>query len=137
MRKEFKLRRYWTDYRIKLKIGAYENGNLAIYMFRWDKKEKCWLPWEQLTANLEETCEKNHAFVDTNYNGEEIQTWILRYGLAMPTGKTGECGLCTYPEYRFRENVLRKLDREGYGEYLAGLEKREAGKGRSEDRQSA
>ena len=134
MRKVLKLRRYWKDYRITLRVGFYEKGNLAIQMLYWDKKEKCWLPWDSLTVNLEGRREKDHAFIDTNHNGEEILAWILRHGLAAPTGKEQQSGLCTYPEYRFREKALMEFDKDGYEEYLEyleeleKLEKRRAGK---------
>lgn len=128
MRKVFKLKKYWEDYRITLRVSFYQKGNLAIQMLYWDKKERCWLPWDSLTVNLEGKREKDHAFIDTNNHGEEILAWILRYGLAVPTGKEQQSGFCIYPEYRFREKVLRELDKEGYEEYLAELEKRSAGK---------
>lgn len=128
MRKVFKLKKYWENYRITLRVRFYQKGNLAIQMLYWDKEEKCWMPWDSLTVNLEGTREKDHAFIDTNNNGEEILAWILRYGLAVPTGKEQQSGFCTYPEYRFREKVLREIDKDGYEEYLAELEKRRAGK---------
>lgn len=66
---------------------------------------------------------KDHAFIDTNADSE-FPTWLIRHGLAIPTGRTMQSGFCTYPEYRFRANRLQELDLEGYAGYLNNFERR-------------
>lgn len=137
MGKILKLKKYWHVYRIALKVTCYEKRNLAVQMLYWNRKYKCWLPWESLTVNLDGKREKNYAFIDTNYNGEEILPWIVRYRLAVPTGRTRQYGLCTYPEYRFREEALRRFDKKGYERYLMELEKCRARNGKKDKKKSA
>ena len=67
--------------------------------------------------------QKDHAFIDTNADSE-FPTWLIRHGLAIPTGRTMQSGFCTYPEYRFRANRLQELDPEGYAGYLKNFERR-------------
>ena len=77
-------------------------------------------PWATLTVNLPGQRQKGHAFIDTNADSE-FPTWLIRHGLAIPTGRTMQSGFCTYPEYRFRANRLQELDPEGYAGYLKNL----------------
>ena len=67
---------------------------------------------------MEGAREKDCAFIDVNNNGEAILAWIIRYGLAVPTGVRKNSGYCSYPEYRFKETVLREIDQEGYDDYI-------------------
>ena len=80
-------------------------------------------PWATLTVNLPGQRQKDHAFIDTNADSE-FPTWLIRHGLAIPTGRTMQSGFCTYPEYRFRANRLQELDPEGYAGYLKNFERR-------------
>ena len=80
-------------------------------------------PWATLTVNLPGQRQKGHAFIDTNADSE-FPTWLIRHGLAIPTGRTMQSGFCTYPEYRFRANRLQELDPEGYAGYLKNFERR-------------
>ena len=68
--------------------------------------------------NLEGKREKDCAFIDTNHNGQEILVWIIRNGLAVPAGRYGRSGYCSYPEYRFKETLLREIDPKGYEDYI-------------------
>lgn len=77
-----------------------------------------------LTVNLDSVRPQNCAFIDTNNNGEEILAWIIRHGLAVPTGTYARSGYCQYPEYRFRPERLLEIDPEGYSAYLHDWRKR-------------
>ena len=99
----------------------YLNGNLAIQMVTWESGDP--EPWATLTVNLPGQRQKDHAFIDTNADSE-FPTWLIRHGLAIPTGRTMQSGFCTYPEYRFRANRLQELDPEGYAGYLKNFERR-------------
>lgn len=114
--KTFPYEKYGTTRPIQLQITSYLNGNLAIEMITWEDGHP--EPWNTLTVNFSHLCEKNHAFIDTNNNGQQILSWIVRNGLAVPTGVTTQSGFCTYPEYRFREDRLREIDPDGYETYL-------------------
>lgn len=98
-------------------------GNLAIQLFSWqdDYLEQ----WSTLTVNLDGIREKDCAFIDINNNGEDILVWITRYGLAVPTGSWKRSGYCSYPEYRFKETLLRESDSEGYANYVTELKQRD------------
>ncbi|MFR5631424.1 MAG: DUF4313 domain-containing protein [Monoglobales bacterium] len=114
--RRFELKKYGKSNMISLEVGSYMEGNLAIMMNVWEGKLS--EPWNVLTVNLMGIRDKNCAFIDTNNNGQEILAWIVRNGLAVPTGSYGSSGYCAYPEYRFREDALRECDPEGYEEYL-------------------
>ena len=116
MERRFELKKYGKVYSISLEVNSYIDGNLAIQMYSWEDGYP--EPWDLLTVNLDGMREKDCAFIDTNHNGQEILAWIIRYGLAVPTGRYGRSGFCSYPEYRFKETVLREIDPDGYADYI-------------------
>ena len=101
-----------------LQVRSYLNGNLAIQMIICEDGE----PWNTLTVNLGGTCKKDCAFIDTNNNGDSILPWLVRNGLAVPTGVLGRSGYCVYPEFRFRDSALKEADPDGYENYLEILQ---------------
>lgn len=107
--------------RVQLKISAYLNGNLAIEMFTWEAGET--RAWKTLTANLGGNCQKDCAFVNVSEN-PDAPVWLIRHGLAIPTGVNQIIGNCKYLEYRFRAEKLRQADMAGYQEYLKIQERR-------------
>lgn len=119
MERKFELKRYGKIYPITLEIASYREGNLGIQMYSWEEGEP--EPWNTLTVNLEGIRETDCAFIDVNNNGQDILVWITRYGLAVPTGIKKNSGFCSYPEYRFREEVLREIDPKGYDDYRSAL----------------
>lgn len=119
MEKMFELKKFGKVYPISLEVRSYIDGNLAIQMYSWE--DGCPEPWDLLTVNLNGIREKDCAFIDTNHNGMEILAWIVRYGLAVPTGRHGHSGFCSYPEYRFKETVLREIDPKGYEDYVESM----------------
>lgn len=120
--KIFELNKYGTVHPIELGVASYSEGNLAITMTTWE--EGVPEPWNILTVNLSGIRDKNCAYIDTNNNGEEILAWIIRHGLAVPTGYIQRSGYCLYPEYRFRPEILQEIDQEGYLSYLKEQEER-------------
>lgn len=114
-------KKFGATHPIQLQVTSYLNGNLAIQMMTWESGDP--EPWATLTVNLPGQRQKDHAFIDTNAD-PEFPTWLIRHGLAIPTGRTMQSGFCTYPEYRFRANRLQELDPEGYAGYLKNFERR-------------
>ena len=114
-------KKFGATHPIQLQVTSYLNGNLAIQMVTWESGDP--EPWAALTVNLSGQRQKDHAFIDTNADSE-FPTWLIRHGLAIPTGRTMQSGFCTYPEYRFRANRLQELDPEGYAGYLKNFERR-------------
>lgn len=112
----FPYEKYGQIHSIQLQVAAYLDGNLAIEMIVWEDGGP--EPWNTLTVNLPGQRQKDCAFIDTNNNGEDVLSWIILHGLAVPTGNMARSGFFTYPEYRFRENRLRDIDPEGYKDYL-------------------
>ena len=96
-------------------LKAYVDGNLAIVMLTWENGYA--EPWASLTVDLDGERRKDCAFIDINGDAD-FPVWLIRHGLAIPTGATQRNGYCEYPEYRFRADRLRELDPEGYAEYL-------------------
>ena len=100
-----------------LRVACYLNGNLAIKLLFWNE---CFLDvWTVLTVNLLEICDMDCAYIDVNNNGEEILEWLVKNGLAVPTGRSARSGYCEYPEYHFDPDALKRLDPDGYAAYLA------------------
>lgn len=118
----FDYEKYGQTHRISLRVSSYLDGNLAIMMDVWD--EGYAEPWGNLTVNLEGQRGKDHAYIDVNHNGDDIIIWIIRNGLAVPTGASKRSGFCEYPEYRFRADRLQELDPDGYTAYLQAREGR-------------
>lgn len=114
--KTFEFKKYGKKYSMRLQLLTYPNQNLAIQMLHYEEGE--WETWNVLTVNLGNTLPMNCAYIDTNNNGKEILPWIVRHGLAVPTGRTATSGFCSYPEYRFRPEILKEADPEGYITYL-------------------
>ena len=114
--KTFEFEKYGKKYNMRLQLLSYPNDNLAIQMLHCEDEE--WEIWNVLTVNLGDTRPLNCAYIDTNNNGREILSWIVRHGLAVPTGHTATSGFCTYSEYRFRPEILKEADPEGYLLYL-------------------
>jgi len=112
----FPYEKYGSVHPIQLKVSAYMDGNLAIAMHTWENGYA--EPWASLTVNLDGERGKDCAFIDTNGDAD-FPVWLIRHGLAIPTGATQRSGYCEYPEYRFRADRLRELDPEGYAEYLS------------------
>ena len=112
----FPYEKYGSVHPIQLKVSAYMDGNLAIAMHTWENGFA--EPWASLTVNLDGERGKDCAFIDTNGDAD-FPVWLIRHGLAIPTGATQRSGYCEYPEYRFRADRLRELDPEGYAEYLS------------------
>ena len=113
--------KYGIVHPIQLQITSYLEGNLAIQMVTWEAGYP--EPWASLTVNLDGQRNKDCAFIDTN-GDPDFPVWLIRYGLAIPTGVTQRSGFCEYPEYRFRAERLQELDPDGYAEYLRFLEGR-------------
>ena len=101
---------------MQLEVTSYaDNGNLAIQLYEWaDGYPE---PWAMLTVNLEEVCERDCSYVDTNNNGRKILTWITENNLGIVTGRERRSGYCVYPEVHFNAERLRELAPVGYEGY--------------------
>lgn len=113
--------KYGTVHPMQLQITSYLDGNLAIQMVTW--AEGYPEPWASLTVNLDGVRGRDCAFIDTN-GDPDFPVWLIRNGLAIPTGITQRSGFCEYPEYRFRADRLREFDPDGYEEYIITQKKR-------------
>lgn len=112
----FDYEKYGKIHPIQLEVRTYLDGNLYVRMVTWEEGYP--EPWQNLTVNLEGLRKKDCAFIDTNNNGDDVAVWIIRHGLAIPTGSFACSGFCKYPEYRFRADKLMESDPEGYARYL-------------------
>lgn len=83
-----------------------ENNNLYVGMITW---EEDWPePWSDLTVNLGVELEPNIAFIDVNNNGWQIIDWLVKNNLGKPTKLEMISGFCTYPEFEFNMEELKK-----------------------------
>lgn len=106
---------------IQLKVDKYSmTGNLAIEMVNW--KHRYPSSWAALTVDLNEVCEKDCSYVDTNHHGRKILSWIIENGLGELTGQRNRSGYCTYEKIRFYPEKLKDCDPEGYQRYKIKFE---------------
>ena len=78
--------------------------------------------WAALTVDLNEVCEKDCSYVDTNHHGRKILSWIIENGLGELTGQRNRSGYCTYEKIRFYPEKLKDCDPEGYQRYKIKFE---------------
>ena len=101
----FKL--YGFDYDVCIEVGTYlRGGGLCLQLHSMTDGDL--EPYARITTNLSSfppapCC----AFLDTN-NVEPIQKLVQQYKLGKPTGRIGQSGYCTYPEYRFDMQEIKK-----------------------------
>lgn len=98
----------WGDRHLAcIEVSTYMFGG-GLYMALQERCDDDFEPYADLTVNLEGfPCEKNRAFVDTN-NFAQAEQLIWDFNLGEPTGRLGRSGYCTYPEYRFNMDEIRK-----------------------------
>ena len=99
---------YGTEYKIKLQISSYENGNFALCATYYDEDYKYWGPYGTFTVNLDEKLPDDCAYVDTN-NMPTIEDWLKDNGLAEPLAKNRQSGFCMYPLYKFNIAKIRSI----------------------------
>ena len=125
----FEISEYYTGGKIRLKprVELYDTRDymgkqmpgLAIVLDEVDQKENVTEQYAVLTVSFGDFLAlKNCAFIDTN-GDPDFPVWLIRNGLAIPTGVLQRSGFCEYPEYRFRADRLQELDPNGYASYLA------------------
>ena len=125
----FEISEYYTGGKIRLKprVELYDTRDymgkqmpgLAIVLDEVDQKENVTEQYAVLTVSFGDFLAlKNCAFIDTN-GDPDFPVWLIRNGLAIPTGVLQRSGFCEYPEYRFRADRLQELDPDGYASYLA------------------
>lgn len=112
---------FGEEFPIQLKVDEYiGTGNLSIEMINW--KYKYPSPWAVLTVDLDEVCEKDCSYVDTNHHGRKILSWIIENGLGEVTGESKRIGYCTYEKVHFTPEKLKDYDSEGYQKYETKFE---------------
>lgn len=111
---EINFNSYDEDHRARFYKDIYEYyGNLYVGVTTWDEECKCWMPWGDLTVNLDMKCKPNEAFLDTNNCAPDIIRILKEKGYIKDTGITRQNGWCTYPLYEFTEEFLNGIECEG------------------------
>lgn len=100
--KTYKIQGYGEVFEIRLVAHSYANNRrLAVQSFIVPDGE----PFATITVNIDYPLsgEKGTtAFVDTNnLDAFHIERFLQKNQIAEPTGRYGQSGFCTYPEYRF------------------------------------
>lgn len=110
---------YDTEYKIKLQITEYQDGQFALNALCWDDELNFWDNFGTITVNLNYTnndpAPENCAYVDTN-NMPDIEDWLKENKIAEYTGKKKVSGYCTYPLYKFDiqriKSIIAEYDKE-------------------------
>lgn len=100
-------------YTLRLSMHRYaSNNSLAVLAECFDKDFDAYVPFCDVTVNLEETSMipafvgEGFAFVDEN-DTPGIGKTLEKAGLASFTGIMGQSGFCAYPLYKFDLDKLR------------------------------
>ncbi len=100
--REYKLLRYNKEWVFPV-ITTYEHGlgSPIAFILLYLEDESLEL-YTDVTVNLPEcTRSAGCQFINTNNNGEDIVDWLENNQFGKRTGKIGESGYCTYPEFNF------------------------------------
>ena len=84
-------------------FDIYESGlGSPIAMFLYSIEDGVVDYCADVTVNLPE-CKRSAGcqFINMNNNDAGILDWLEEYGFGKRTGKTGQSGFCTYPEFDF------------------------------------
>ena len=93
---------YGQTYELALSAAQYTcNGNTAIKA----EEFKAFLPFANVTVNLDEKLPEGYGFVDTN-NFSGALEWLTGNGIAEFTGQYGFSGFCQYPLVRFNMGLI-------------------------------
>lgn len=100
--KTYKIQCYDEIFEIRLVAHSYaNNGRLAVQSFIVPDGE----PFATITVNIDCPLSGDRtmtAFIDTNnLDYLNIENFLQENQIATPTGKYGQSGFCTYPEYCF------------------------------------
>ena len=90
---------FGKPYDVTPNVTKYMDGNLAIQLICTNGE-----PFGNLTVNLGEMLPPNMAYVDVN-NMPDAERFIKEYNLGEPIGTTRRSGYCTYPLYKFKEDL--------------------------------
>jgi len=92
------------------------NRTLAIELFEDGE------PYGVLTCCLDDAPGRNCAYVDVNNMGKNIVEVLEKEGLGKRTGKECQSGYVVYPEFSFKEEVLKECTNREYEQYLTWQE---------------
>lgn len=98
---------YGNSYEVFCRITKYATNNALAIQLVMDTGE----PFGNMTVNLEGIPNEDCAYLDTN-NMPEVEEIVKKYHLGEPTGRYGQSGFCTYPEYKFNMKELYKYTME-------------------------
>lgn len=102
-----KLDFFGHSYDACIEFSTYLRGG-GMYMGLRSMYDGELVPYADLTVNvIEFPTEPGCALVDTN-NFTAAEALIKDYRLGTPTGRYAQSGFCTYPEYRFDMDEVRK-----------------------------
>ena len=92
------------------------NRTLAIALFEDGEA------YGNLTCCLDDAPGRNCAYIDVNNMGKDIVEVLEEEGFGQRTGKERQSGYVVYPEFAFKEEVLRDCTNKDYEQYLAWQE---------------
>lgn len=101
-KKRYEVVAFGERYQVTLHAAAYaSNGALAIEAMDYVPEWGCEEPFATLSVNLPdfEPSGEGCFFLDTN-NCPWAAKFLADNDIARPTGKVGQSGFCTYPEYK-------------------------------------
>lgn len=104
--KKLEIRPMYYPYNRTLAIALFEDGEA----------------YGNLTCCLDDAPGRNCAYIDVNNMGKDIVEVLEEEGFGQRTGKERQSGYVVYPEFAFKEEVLRECTNKGYEQYLAWQE---------------
>ncbi|HBA47112.1 MAG TPA: hypothetical protein DCZ91_04805 [Lachnospiraceae bacterium] len=92
------------------------NRTLAVVLFiKGSRRAEM---YGNLTCCLDDAPGRNRAYIDINNMGEDVLEALEEGGFGARTGRQCRSGYVTYPEFEFREDVLKAYAGKDYKMYL-------------------
>lgn len=97
-------------------LGIYHDNNLYMSLLSYDQELQAWDHYGTVTVNITQL-PFLYSAIDTNNNGEQILAFLEENGFGQATGHMLPSGYCTYPVFRFDEDMLIRIDPEVFSTY--------------------
>ena len=85
-------------------------------LLSYDEELQAWDQYGTVTVNITQL-PFLYSAIDTNNNGEQIIAFLEENGFGHATGHMLQSGFCTYPVFRFDEDMLIRIDPEVFSTY--------------------
>ena len=106
-----------SKYTVKPFIGIYANNeNLCVRLYCLNKEDGQWNPFCQVTVNTVPLAYLEGT-IDENVGGMKMLDFLEKNGFGECTSFRVRSGFCTYPVFRFNEDIIRRINPKVFADY--------------------